>query len=465
MTDIKQQTKAKGIYLETRSVKIQWNNDIFQHSYLVYRDGKGNEKVISGGPGDKSLDGGNLVIENNVDLNKSKDAYGADEKLRKSTKLDIPDNQLEETWQNMQKAADKIAEQSFDYDTFPPSNSNSVVNTICHEAGVKCKLPGGLGNFRTWGFGDDLNEEYNQEQEAKAKEQKRLEDIKTETELKDQMSRAEEELKDKIGTVSLKDIEQKILEAENPENKNIMPLDKEKESKDNAQGTNSKDINIEAKYYVDPASDDISGTATPLSKNPYSVSDIFDLLSKNIDSASKILAKRPEEMTKGEMREAQNFVFDKVFHPKRQAVDDHLKKYFGVRYPGDVEYDDTGKMIDTPSVIKEPQEPSPIKDRFGKSVNDSLKNVAGLIGEADNTTGGKGVKVLQEALNHLSDAQDRREPYQGFKKTPVKALEEDNILGPKTATATFDRLIQDGADGLTSVFSNILKKRRDYFAA
>ncbi|MGD9637823.1 MAG: hypothetical protein AB7U85_02035 [Alphaproteobacteria bacterium] len=192
--------------------------------------------------------------------------------------------------------------------------------------------------------------------------------------------------------------------------------------------------------------------------------DILEKLSKNVDISSIILAKRPEEMTKEEMREAQNFVFDKVFHPKRLEVDDHIKKYFGVRYPGKTEYDDTGRMIDTPSVINEPLEPSQIKDKQGKPVEHGLKGIAGLIDNADGITGGKGVEVLQKALNYLGRSfgvNDYDVPDKIYLREPVKTLKEDNILGPKTATATFDNLVKNGANNLTNAFNSILKKQKD----
>ncbi|MGD9637505.1 MAG: hypothetical protein AB7U85_00425 [Alphaproteobacteria bacterium] len=128
-----------------------------------------------------------------------------------------------------------------------------------------------------------------------------------------------------------------------------------------------------------------------------------------VDKSSKILSKNPVEMTKEEMMKAKAFVYDNAYHPKKDALNQHLENYFKVRYPGEVEYDETGRMIDPQSIIPEPTVKAKYKDINGRLIDDGLDNI--LIKTALSSKSGNGAKNLQKAVNSL----------QGF-----NVLKEDN---------------------------------------
>ena len=102
----------------------------------------------------------------------------------------------------------------------------------------------------------------------------------------------------------------------------------------------------------------------------------YKLFQDLIEPSEKMLARNPKEMTKAELNEAMMFVSNYPHHPQRQKVDDHVKDYFNVRYSGDAEYDATGRMIDPVSTIKEPEAPSPIRDKKGISIDDGLEHIS-----------------------------------------------------------------------------------------
>ena len=80
-----------------------------------------------------------------------------------------------------------------------------------------------------------------------------------------------------------------------------------------------------------------------------------------------------------------------------------------------------------------------------------------MVDEADKAGfGGYGVKLLQKTLNSINQArQVPNEKITTFKDEPLK---EDNVLGKKTATATFKALRDFGTDEITNAFSQRLKE-------
>ena len=83
----------KGIYLEVNNISSVTPSLGKRHSYLVYRDGKGNERVIRGGPASMLgwMVGGDIKVEADVPLSQSIDCYAPGEKpgSRPSRKLDL----------------------------------------------------------------------------------------------------------------------------------------------------------------------------------------------------------------------------------------------------------------------------------------------------------------------------------------------------------------------------------------
>ncbi len=94
---------SKGIYFEFK--RVLGGTVPYQHAYLVYRDGKGGERVIRGGitdnfdgnPGGAVLNtaliprGGDISVQVDIPLQESKDKYGdgASAESRHARKLDL----------------------------------------------------------------------------------------------------------------------------------------------------------------------------------------------------------------------------------------------------------------------------------------------------------------------------------------------------------------------------------------
>lgn len=143
--------RPKGIYIESKLVGITASASNFlserldnsQHLYLVYADGRGNEKVIRGGVGiDAGILGGKIRIENNIPVSQSKDAYNGTRRFMK--KLDVKEDSVETVWKKMSEVANVIDKSHIDYDNFGGKsyNSNSVIRTVLEESNIKFILPG-----------------------------------------------------------------------------------------------------------------------------------------------------------------------------------------------------------------------------------------------------------------------------------------------------------------------------------
>lgn len=146
----------KGIYIEAVPAALgQW------HSYLVYRDGEGGERIIRGGPGKPigvpdtretrfiaSGMGRNMEIEIDVPIEESKDAYGPTEipGSRPSRKLDLNGRDVDLIWKSMIGEAQSLKSMNLEYSTIPNTqNSNSVVRAIMRKSGIdyrRNKIPG-----------------------------------------------------------------------------------------------------------------------------------------------------------------------------------------------------------------------------------------------------------------------------------------------------------------------------------
>lgn len=108
----------RGIYFESTPAFHEATGQ--QHAYLVYRDGKGGERVIRGGPDSLSPTFGNIAIQADIPLQNSKDAYeeGETPMARGATRIDIGDRDPRAVWDQMVKTAEKIGEAGINYDLF-----------------------------------------------------------------------------------------------------------------------------------------------------------------------------------------------------------------------------------------------------------------------------------------------------------------------------------------------------------
>ncbi|MCZ6607786.1 MAG: hypothetical protein O7A64_08990 [Alphaproteobacteria bacterium] len=160
----------KGIYIEIKSVQLTDDIGVFGklHSYLVFRDGKGNARVIRGGPpAGKSLKafakaaaGGDIEVQADVALQRSKDRYGPDDtpQSRHARKLDLGGREPEEVWKGMVERAKAINGAEIDYDVIT-QNSNSVTRAALESGRVdpNKSIPPGIDKGDLTGFDNDLS--------------------------------------------------------------------------------------------------------------------------------------------------------------------------------------------------------------------------------------------------------------------------------------------------------------------
>jgi hypothetical protein len=135
----------KGIYFEYAPASSSSGPGL--HAHLVFRDGKGNERVIRGGlmkESDqgfkdkstrfmKSLVGGNITVQADIPLQESRDKYGVKKgetaETRHARRLDLGGRDPEQVWKDMTAKANEIAKAGIDYNligekatTRPPPN-------------------------------------------------------------------------------------------------------------------------------------------------------------------------------------------------------------------------------------------------------------------------------------------------------------------------------------------------------
>ncbi|MGB0684240.1 MAG: hypothetical protein ACPGOV_16165, partial [Magnetovibrionaceae bacterium] len=155
----------QGLFLEWKPAGSSAFHS-YQHAYIVYRDGKGGEYVVRGGPGDglaatKFTVGGQIEVESGIPLSESKDAYETADtpKLRNSIKLDVGQRDPADVFKAMKERADEIAKQGIDYNLMtedgPMQNSNSLVRSVMEAADVP--VPSGLPLEKLPGFENDLS--------------------------------------------------------------------------------------------------------------------------------------------------------------------------------------------------------------------------------------------------------------------------------------------------------------------
>ena len=157
----------KGIYIEfgpAQSGGVEVLDKL--HSYLVFRDGKGNARVIRGGPTGKGIEalkagfGGDIEVQADIPLQRSKDKYGPDDtpQSRHARKLDLGGREPEEVWKGMVERAKAINGAEIDYDVIT-QNSNSVTRAALESGRVdpNKSIPPRIDKDRLNGFDNDLS--------------------------------------------------------------------------------------------------------------------------------------------------------------------------------------------------------------------------------------------------------------------------------------------------------------------
>ena len=195
----------RGLYIELKPAPLdeigsQKVHD-FMHSYLVYRDGKGGEFVVRGGPSGFSKQmnpeevrenlkfgpGGKIEVQAGIPLDKSKDAYKHDEtpQDRHATKLDIGDRDPEKVFDQMVRKGQEVNDLNVDYDLNaikgldgPDQNSNSLIRELLEDAKIppESAIPEKIDRARIRGFENNLKtgiEEARREREETRRERER----------------------------------------------------------------------------------------------------------------------------------------------------------------------------------------------------------------------------------------------------------------------------------------------------
>ena len=131
-----------------------------RHLYVVYKDDLGEEYVIRGGPESlgpipsaPNADGegfgrnegfGRIVVESGDPLSTSADRRdGQTPYQRYQVEIDLDGRDAADVWEQMVNRGDEIGAANFDYDVVPidgMQNSNSVVSSVLHSAGIDVEL-------------------------------------------------------------------------------------------------------------------------------------------------------------------------------------------------------------------------------------------------------------------------------------------------------------------------------------
>lgn len=110
---------------------------IGQHLYIVFQDDAGQEYVIRGGPQNDFPPFGNIKVETGL-LSGSEDARGSETPAaRGSVDLEVGDRDPADVWHVMMQQAAEIDAEGLPYRAaIGAQNSNSVVSSVLHAAGV-----------------------------------------------------------------------------------------------------------------------------------------------------------------------------------------------------------------------------------------------------------------------------------------------------------------------------------------
>jgi len=175
--------------------------------------------------------------------------------------------------------------------------------------------------------------------------------------------------------------------------------------------------------------------------------------------------KLPRDWTEEELRENMQKRENEKNEGRRKEMMEREREWFDHFYSnGEVQYDETGKMIQPQPIRPVPREPVRVKDKDGTDITDALKKLLKQMPtelkddyvsldpiemgqdpvkakEPSQGDATQMVKKIQSGLNILSGKKNQvAGPASG--KTPM--LKEDGVIGPKTAQGLQKALVKEG---------------------
>jgi hypothetical protein len=453
--------KEKGIYLESTTAPGSFAHGK-RHLYLVYRDGKGNEHVVRGGP--SFLGGGDITTEDGVPMADSKDVYdeGGGSKVRPSHRLDLNGSDPDIVWRQMTAAAKKLGEADVDYNLAPMQNSNSTIRHVLEAAAIDpAKAMGPGWTPRDFpGYNNDLNEpnsDFDRERTGTAGRKRRRDggspDFRG------------------LGLVD------KVLAALDP--REPTPDYAAKGVDDGTRGWREPAVPQAPKAGVgaSPKAEDRQSRGQPTTASENALARMAadqshsakgdDTLFEarimqeisTIPALEKLLLKKPHDWTEGERGEVMRDPgYRDKNHPDYSWANDSMLAHFsGVFGDAPAKMDGHGRPIEAAPRQPMRDQPTPIKTADGAPLEEAGARIAQNLARAGATDGPtKAVKTLQANLNKLSEAATNTvqsstipdEPfYSGAAKRAApkpQRLKEDGVFGPKTAKATRSALVRFG---------------------
>ncbi len=399
-----------GIYLEvvppTSLSRAPISN--LKHSYLVYRKPDGTTEVIRGGLNKLT---GRLSVETGKSLEESADrlAEGEVPGTRPSQKLDVPIEKAETTWTRMRDKAEEIREASFEYKVRVKEGqidqtSNSLIGSVLKDAkfDIEKTLPIGISRREVPGIDNDLSGDPRPPL---------------------QMPNDPNPIEGEIGG------------APGAEGSSQSGTD---DARDGSQA-GGDDTEDDASGQRPPADPGESGQPESERHDPddrrFSPQQkkLVEDLTKTDRPLDDILAKRPGDLTKDELRQVMKARIALPSGPERdelfrfeQAV---FEDIFGTE---PVRHDATGRMIEPEPGRPFAKHPAPAKTPNGMPLGKALDKFARALARR---AGGDGVaaatKDLQSGLNLLNQFGAR--PEAG--KRLFADLKTDGVVGRKTRGA------------------------------
>lgn len=198
----------------------------------------------------------------------------------------------------------------------------------------------------------------------------------------------------------------------------------------------------------DGGSGEGSEQTTDAGANRPDIRSLVDSIRRQPDDPGVIVSlKRPKTWTEDEMKQAMNTLYDiSDADPRRKWLRDGIDDWFKHYYPGNVQWDATGKMVEPKPAFPFPKEPAPITTSDGRPFDDASdrfgRHVAAAAGD---TPVPDLVAGLQSGMNLFNDQHPA-----GRRFTP---LAEDGDFGPKTQAALHQTLADIGSGRTTEALA------------
>lgn len=426
-----------GIYVEAKRLPTgHW------HAYLVYRDGKGNARVIRGHPEGSeekggnaaflgSFFGGNLELEVDKPLQDSRDAYkpGETPEIRRSRRLDIGDRDPAAVWGVMVGHGRKLKKTDMEYDTNsreavwisstdPSQNSNSIVRSVQKAADVPLikGLPKGLKVKDLPGIKRDLS---NPRGEAR----RRREQAQTQREFDEQMR-------------SFRAWQEKRRSDLNP---------KRAPTEDRLPGSGASSVPSGERSHGDVRETPGRPGDTAGNNGSPEQRAVLQKMAQLPQTPQEILSKPFRKVTEDEI--GQLIGADGYWErgmPLHSKLQNYVRGWMDDAYgTGPLQYDDAGQMIRPQPVYALATAPVAARGRDRVPVDRGLERIGARIAgrnQSDGTPFKNTIADLQTALNEMPD--------EGFR------LKVDGDFGPVTNARLRRAVLNAGADSVIDAFEN-----------